>query len=108
LLDLERRGAVFRCDQHQGVAEQVLARGVVDQLALCAPIHPLEVGRDEDIRGAPASICLARADDAAKDKVADLPVFSFQSAAMPSSAFLRLAAAKTTTGLVSVATLADG
>src|SRR5690349_12920210 len=48
--------------------------------------------------GAPASICFASADDAANDEIALLPDFASQSLAMRSMAFLRLAAAKTTTG----------
>src|SRR6266566_4908223 len=50
--------------------------------------------------GAPLSICFAKVELAAYEMVAALPLWRRQAAAIASSAVLRLAAAKTSTGRV--------
>ena len=49
-LDLERRGRILRRDENQRVAEQRHARCSVDQVLLGEIVHPVEIGREEDVR----------------------------------------------------------
>ena len=57
--DLELDPAVGRRDQHQPVAHQVAACGLVDEIAGLQVVHPLLVGRDEHV-GLAAGFDLAR------------------------------------------------
>ena len=47
----ERLEAASGRDQHQGIAEQVEAAGIIDPAAFLQPVHPGLVGADEDIGG---------------------------------------------------------
>ncbi len=95
LLDLERRGAVLWCDQHQGVAQQrtCVCRPYRSACALRGQSIHLRSAEMKRSAGAPNSICLAMAEDAANDRVALLPVLVSQPLETVSRAFLRLAAA---------------
>src|SRR5262249_47304271 len=53
LFDDQRDVRVLRRDQHQSVAEQGMPRGGIDELLLLKVVHPIEVGRKEDIGRCP-------------------------------------------------------
>src|SRR5262249_17251866 len=50
-LDIRADARVLRRDQHQSVAEQVETAVRLDQILLLSVIHPIEISRDENVRG---------------------------------------------------------
>jgi hypothetical protein len=56
-------------DQHEVIAQQILARRVIDQLTAIEIVHPIVVGRNKNVRSPEASIWRASADEAANENV---------------------------------------
>ncbi len=52
---------ILACHQHQPVAQKIFARVVLDQALVVEIVHPVQVGRDEDVRAA-RRLDLARQD----------------------------------------------